>query len=287
MSPPELGAHPFYAARMDDAGRSRPWSLEELEDFALATGDPYGGRLAPEGPAPALSLQLEACDDPTLWVGLAPDELAGWSRALTGIWRRNGVQRGEAVALFDYGSSPAVLLASSTYVPYLARGAAERLGATVICNDGVATFAERMVEIAADVRPAALWLRRDVVAPLREVFATAGTELAAHCRWVALGEAEGAPDAGTACALAEAWGVPVRRVLRADAAFLLAGDCARCGDFHLDRRLYALEELAEGGLAVTTRFARLCPAARYRLEGASRVREPCAAEPRAWRLRCP
>lgn len=287
MSSEALRAHPFYAERLEASGRPRPWTLEELEDAALARGDPYGGRLVPGSPAPALSLQLEACDDPPLWVGLAPAELAGWARALTGIWRRNGVERGDVVALFDYGSSPTVLLACAAYVPYLARGAAERLGAAVICNDGVATFAERMAEIAESVRPAALWVRRDVLAPLREVFATAGIDLRPGCRWVAVTETEGAPDAATTRALAEEWGLPVRRVLRSDAAFLLAGDCARCGDFHPDPRLYALEEPAGGGVAVTARFARLCPAARYRLEGAEAVRERCDAAPRAWRLRCP
>ena len=57
---------------------------------------------------------------------------------------------------------------------------------------------------------------------------------------------------------------PPTRVLRADAAFLLAGECPECGLFHLDR-VYRAESLPANEVAVTTAFARICPAFRYNL----------------------
>lgn len=280
----DLADRPFYAARLDRRGRPAPWELGELEEFAAACGDPFGGRLLPDAPPPPFSLQLEACDDPPLWLGLDARELSAWSRALEGVWARYGLRAGECVALFDYGSSPLVLLASGSWAPYLRRGAADRLGVRVICNDGVASLAERMADIAERLRPAALVVRRDVCAPLAEVLDTAGIALREHCRWVAIAEPDGAPRSRDAATLATAWGLPVHRILRADAALMLAGECAACGAFHLDRRRYAAEPLGPDAVAVTARFGRTCAAVRHRLDGCALLAEPCAAEPEAWRL---
>ena len=57
MTARRAAALPFYAARLDSRGRIEPWALEDLQEFAARSGDPYGGRLAP-GLRPALSLQL-------------------------------------------------------------------------------------------------------------------------------------------------------------------------------------------------------------------------------------
>ena len=46
-----------------------------------------------------------------------------------------------------------------SYMAYLKRGAADRLGVTAICNDGVATMAARMVGIIENVKPAAVIVR--------------------------------------------------------------------------------------------------------------------------------
>jgi hypothetical protein len=280
-----LAARPFYSARLDSRGRPRPWGLEELEDFAAERGDPFAGRLEPGAPPPDLSLQLECCDDPPLWLGLSARELGLWSRALAAIWARYGVARRERIAIFDYGSSPLVLLASASYTPHLRRGAAERLGLQVVCNDGVAVLAERMVEIVEQLQPAALVLRRDVLAPLDAALDGAGVSLAGSCRWLAVTEPDGAPDAGEVELWSRRWGVPAHRILRADAGCVLAGDCRVCGAFHLSSRLYRLEATGEGDAIVTTRFARVCPAVRQRIDGA--VQEPgaCPEEPDAGRLR--
>ena len=261
-------ALPFYAARLDSRGRIEPWALEDLQDFAARSGDPYGGRLAP-GLRPALSLQLEASEDEPVFLGLAARELQAWSRALEAAWRRFGVERGDAVALFDYGSSPAVFLAAGSYVAYLRRGVADRLGLTTICNDGVASMAGRMLEILQWVRPAALVLRRDVLAPFAEALQTAGLSLAGRCRWVAVTEPDGAPPLLETRRYAELWQVPVHRLLRADAACFLAGsDPADPRRFLVERELYALEALGDGEVAVSARFARTCPSLRHRLTSA-------------------
>jgi len=283
MRAPALDTLPFYAERLDAQGRPAPWTLEDLEDFAAASGDPFAGRLLGDG-LPALSLQLEGCDDPPLWVGLAAREIEAWSRALESMWTRFGLHRNECVAIFDYGSSPLVLLASASYTPHLRRGAAERLGVRVICNDGVAALADRMAEIVARLRPAALMLRRDVLAPFGAVLDTGGVSLSESCRWLAVSETDGVPEAGELARWSQRWGVPIHRVLRADAGFVLAGDCDACGAFHLDAHLYRCEALEPDGVAVTTRFARTCPAQRQRIDGASLAPGTCARGPGAARL---
>lgn len=277
MKGARAAALPFYAARLDARGRIEPWALEDLQEFAARSGDPYGGRLAP-GTEPALSLQLEASEDEPVFLGLAPRELGAWSRALESAWRRFGLERGEAVALFDYGSSPAVFLAAGTYAAYLGRGVADRLGLTTICNDGVASMAGRMVEILRWVRPAALVLRRDVLAPFAEALQTAGLVLAERCRWVAVTEPDGAPPLLETRRYAELWRLPVHRLLRADAACFLAGsDPADPRRFLVEPALYALEALGEGEVAVSARFARTCPAWRHRVTSAGlRLRQATA-----------
>ncbi len=275
-----LDALPFYRERLDARGRPAPWSLDELADFARASGDPYGGRLARPAP-PELSLQIEASEDEPVWLGLSRSELVAWSRALESMWRRFGIARGETIALFDYGSSPLVLLASGSYCAYLGRGAADRLGAATICNDGVATLAGRMLEILACVRPAALVLRRDVLAPLADALQTAGLELARGVRWIAIADADGAPSREEAARQRALWGVPVHRVLRADAAFLIAGSDEGGDAFLLDASLYSVERLPGSELAVTAHFARTCPARRYAL---GRGRAARSADGALWRV---
>jgi hypothetical protein len=177
-----------------------------------------------------------------------------------------------------------VLLASASYTPHLRRGAAERLGVQVICNDGVAVLAERMVEIVEQLRPAALLLRRDVLAPLGAVLDRTGVSLARSCRWLAVTESDGAPEADEAARWSEAWGVPIRRILRADAGCVLAGECVHCGAFHLPPELYRVEA-TDGDAAVTTRFARVCPSVRQRIDRVAAEPGECPEEPGAQRLR--
>jgi hypothetical protein len=278
-----LHEFPFYRSRLSSAGEPAPWTLDDLAEFAATTGDPFGGRLR-AGSRVSVALQVEASSEPPVWTALEPGELDAWAGGLARLWRRWGLVAGETIAFFDYGSSPCVLLASASYVAYLKRGAADRLGVTAVCNDGVASMAGRMATILETVRPAAIVLRRDLITPLVDALRTAGVDLAGRLRWAAVTEVEGAAAPAEMARLAETWGVPVRRTLRADAAFLLAGDCDACGLFHLDRRLFRAETLAAGAVAVTARFAAHCPAVRYNIGPAELARAGCTLEPAAARL---
>jgi hypothetical protein len=287
---PQLGGRPFYDARPAPAGGTAPWTLDDLCDFAAAAGDPYGGRLA-GGPfdaaatrLPSFSLQLEA-GEPPVWVGLDGGELAQWSVALERILARWGVAAGDTVGFYEYGSSPLVLLSAGSYVPGLGRGATDRLGADMFCNDGMGNMAMRMAEAVRVVGPSALVVRADVAAPLTEALEMSGVWLPDVLRWVAVTVPDGAPFPGDVARWSERWGLPVRRVLRVDAAFLLAGDCPACDLFHVDGELYDLEPLPAGETAVTTRFATTTPAVHYSLGPAEPVAPGCPAEPGVPRLR--
>ena len=280
-----LAQYDFYRDRLAADGKPAPWSLADLEEFARGhPGDPFAGRVL-AGAAPKVALQVEATGEPPIWTALDPPELDRWAGVLARMWSRWGTGPGEAIAFFEYGSSPLVLLASNGYVGYLRRGAAERLGLTAICNDGVATMAARMVSIVETVRPSMLVLRRELAAPFASALEAAGANLAGRLRWVALSEVEGATPRGDANRIAARLGVPVYPILRCDAAFLLAGECPACGKFHLDS-LYRAEALPSGEVAVTARFARMCPASRYNIGVAALVAPGCPLEPRAQRIEC-
>lgn len=277
---------PFYRARPDGAGGVVPWTLDDLEDWAAVHGDPFGGRRAGDA-LPPLSFQLEATDDPFLWVGVDAAELDAWSRALEGILARWGVGAGDTVAYFDYGSSPLVLLSAASYLPHLTAGAADRLGADTFCNDGLGSQAARMVDAIRLLRPAAVVLRADVLAPFAEAVDVTGLDLAREVGCVAVAAPDGVPFPAEVDRYARRWGVAVRSLWRADAAFLLAGDCAACGLFHLDPERYRPEPAGPAGVAVTATFAHTTPAVRYQVEPAGLEPPGCALEPEAPRVRLP
>jgi len=281
----DLAEYRFYRERMDDESRPRPWGLADLEDFAAShPGDPFAGRLR-DGLVPKFALQLEATENPPIWIALEPPELDRWAGVIKRMWTRWGTSPGETIAFFEYGSSPLVLLASAGYVGYLRRGAADCLGLTAICNDGVAAMAGRMVAIVETIKPSMLIVRRDLAAPFAMALEAAGVHLAERVRWVAISEVEGAISRAEAAQISARLGVPVWRILRSDAAFLLAGECPGCRAFHLDRE-YQAENLASGRIAITARFAQVCPSVRFDIGTAKMPKGNCALEPRARRLEC-
>jgi hypothetical protein len=280
-----LSTPPFYRERLDADGRPRHWNLADLEDFAAShSGDPFAGRLV-DGVTPKFALQLEATEDPPIWVALDPPELDRWAGVVERMWTRWGTSPGETIAFFEYGSSPLVLLASSGYVGYLRRGAADRLGLTAICNDGVAAMAARMVAIVETLRPSMLIVRRDLATPFAIALEASGVNLADSVRWIAVTEVEGCIASNEAAQISARLRVPAWRILRSDAAFLLSGECPVCRAFHLDRE-YRAESLASGHVAITARFAKACPAVRFDLGPATLLKGGCAREPRALRLEC-
>ena len=278
----DLRDFPFYRSRLDARGVPEPWSLDDLEDYAAAHDDPFAGRVR-GGRPPAVALQIEATSEPPVWAALDPRELDAWAGVVSRLWRRFGLCADDTIAFFDYGSNPCVLLSSSIYVSHLRRGAATRLGAHTICNDGVASMTARMLVILENVHPAALVVRRDLVAPLAEALATHGHRGEKSVRWAAVSEVEGAAATKDADRLADMLGVPVRRLLRADAAFFVAGDCPDCGLFHLDRN-YRAESIGEGEIVLTATFVGECPAVRYRLGRGELLPPGCPLERKAARL---
>jgi len=285
LSPRNLAECRFYRERMAADAKPIPWGLAELEAFAaIDPGDPFAGRVR-QGLVPKFSLQLEVTADPPIWIGLDPPELDRWAGVVERMWKRWGTVPGESIAFFDYGSSPLVLLASSGYVGYLRRGAAERLGFTAICNDGVAAMAGRMVSIVEALEPSMLVVRRDLAAPFSLALEAAGANLADRVRWVAISEVEGCTSRREADQLSARLGVAVRRILRCDAAFLIAGECTGCRAFHLDRAYFA-EALSSGHVAITARFAQACPAVRFDIGLARLINGGCSLEPRAQRVEC-
>ena len=227
-----------------------------------------------DGIVPKFALQLEATENPPIWIALEPPELDRWAGVIERMWTRWGTSPGETIAFFEYGSSPLVLLASSGYVGYLRRGAADRLGLTSICNDGVAAMSVRMVAIVETLHPSMLILRRDLAIPFAMSLEAAGVKLTDRVRWVAISEVEGAISRTEAEQLSARLGVPVWRILRSDAAFLIAGECPGCRAFHLDSE-YRAERLASGHVAITTRFANACPAVRFDI-GTATLRQAAA-----------
>jgi len=286
MAHPSTSSHnalAFYRERIADDGKPRPWTLADLEAFAAANpGDRYAGRVSSEA-RPKLSMQIEATAEPPIWMALDSGELDKWAAVLSRIYARWGCATGECIAFFEYGSSPLVILSSSGYVGYLKRGAAERLGINAICNDGVAAMAPRMATIVESVKPAMIVLRRDVIAPFCSAIEMAGVSLKGRARWVAVCDVDGALDRDETQRLASTLGVEVYRILRADAAFLLAGECPDCRLFHIDAA-YNVEQVSNGEIAITTRFAKTCPAIRYNIGAAKLERGGCAKAPREWRV---
>jgi phenylacetate-coenzyme A ligase PaaK-like adenylate-forming protein len=281
----DLASLPFYRARLEASRLPAPWRLDDLEDYAAAHDDPFAGRVAP-GERVQVALQVEATADPPIWTALGDGELDPWAAGLARIWLRLGLRAGDTIAFFDYGSNPAVLLSTKIFVAHLKKGATDRIGATAICNDGVASMTARMLGILESVKPAVLFVRRDLVAPLVDALGTRGMPAESRLRRAVIGETEGAPEVAEAERLERALAVPVSRWLRADAAFFLAADCTTCRRFHVDPRLYDAEPADDGDALVTARFAARCPAVRYRIGG--RWEPPgCTAETRARRIAWP
>ena len=233
------------------------------------------------GTRPPVALQIEATSEPPVWTALEPRELNAWANVVSRLWHRFGLAAGETIAFFDYGSNPCVLLSSSIYVSHLRSGAATRLGVHAICNDGVASMTGRLLVILETVQPAVLVVRRDLIAPLVDALGTRGG--GKSLRLAVVSEVEGAASRRDASRLAEALGVPVRRLLRADAAFFLVGDCGDCGLFHVDSS-YRMEASAAEEVLLTTKFAAACPAVRYRLGSGDIASGGCRIEPKARRL---
>jgi phenylacetate-coenzyme A ligase PaaK-like adenylate-forming protein len=278
--------------RPNDFAQTVPlMTLEELVSAKIASGDPYSLRWKKKAP-PQIAFQLEYDTEAALYAGFEPNALNAYADALRRCWSLFGIGRGDRVAIFDYGTSPVSYLASRSFTPYLRRGAADILGCLPVCNDGAANLSQRAVDIVRFVRPRVLFLRADCLHPFAAEIANGSVALASYLDALVVVENEAVVTAAARDSYQAQFGVPVYRLLRADAAMFLAPECARCGLFHIWSDLYHVEILApdgedrKGRLVITNWFAASFRAIRY-LSQVEAVLEPrgCPAGAKDLRIR--
>ncbi|MBI4289061.1 MAG: hypothetical protein HY671_11625 [Chloroflexi bacterium] len=281
----------------DFASRVPLSDLEGLEAARAATGDPFSGRKCAPECRGQLVFQLESDGEVPLYVALGRSEAQSYARALGRCWRLLGLDKGDRVAIFDFGSSPLSYLASGAFLPYVSRGAADGLACIPVCNDGVSQMGQRAVEIARFVRPRAFFVRSDCMFPFIQEAERQGISLRDYIGAIVVAENEGLPSARSCRAWADALGLPVYRLLRVDAAMFLGIECPSCGLLHVDSGSYFVETVvpgrgrdadSDGGgrLAITNLFARLTPAIRYACPVlAGRIGPGCPLSPEDDRFR--
>lgn len=250
-----------------------PFTLQELVEEKIASGDPYSSRWC-EKKSPLLAFQLEYDTEPPLYLPLNRSALKGYAEALTRCWSLLGLEQGDKVAIFDFGTSPVSYLASSSYTPYLGRGAAEALACLPICNDGVANMSQRAVEIMRFIRPRIFFLRSDCLQPFIHQAEAAALRCSDYVRALVVAESEGILSRADQTTCENKLGVPIYRMLRIDPAMFLAVECPHCRFFHTWADLYLVEnrpdndeEMVDGAvrspLLITNWFALGCPTLRY------------------------
>ncbi len=300
-------ASPFYRRKFKGGRKLRvadlstfsktipPFTLEDLLEERSSSGDPYSSRWC-EKKTPPLTFQLEYDTEPRLYLPLDRSALKGYADALTRCWSLLGLEPGDNVAIFDYGTSPVTYLASSSYTPYLQRGAAEALGCLPICNDGVANMSQRALDILRFIRPRILFIRSDCLQPLIQQADTTSLVLSDYIRALVVTESEGALTRTEQTGFEERLGIPVYRMLRIDLAMFIAVECPLCRFLHTWQDLYFVEndaaddqETVESGLPspllITNWFALRCPTLRYQTQiRGSLIAPGCARGPRDQRI---
>ena len=272
-----------------------PFTLEDLVAEKTRSGDPYSLRWC-EKKSPLLTFQLEYDTEAPLYLPLDRSALKGYAKALTRCWSLLGLKRGDRVAIFDFGTSPASYLASGSYTPYLGRGAAEALQCSPICNDGVSNMSQRAVEILKFIRPRIFFLRSDCLQPLMHQAEAAALHFSDYTRALVITECEGALSRTEQKTFEQKLGVPLYQILRIDAAMFLAVECPHCRLLHTWRDLYFVEngpedneEVVNGAvrspLLITNWFGMGCPTLRYlsQIRG-SLIAPGCPRGPRDQRI---
>lgn len=242
-------------------------TLEELVHAKGKTRELYSPRWKKKK-SPKVAFQLEYDTGDALYAALDSRELALYAEALRRCWSSLGIGRGDSVGIFDYGTSPVSYLASSIFTPYLRRGAADILGCLAICNDGAANLSRRAVDIVRFVRPRVLFLRTDCLHPFAAEVGRASLRLSSYVDTLVAVENEAVLSRADRDSYQATLGVPIYRLVRADAAMFLAPECHRCGFFHIWPDLYYVEASNHGDgqpsrLVITNWFSRNFPAVRY------------------------
>jgi phenylacetate-CoA ligase len=173
----------------------------------------------------ALAVQLERPGAGSL--ELSREGLEGYAEALARAWRALGVAAGDRVAIYDYGSSPVAYLASGVFAPYLERGAAERLGATALCVDGLPDNAKRFAHVLRHFQPRFAFVRTDLM-PLLVWGPTAIPSGLRGARLVVSAD-EDVPTPRERAEWEREWDGGVSVLERCDASGQVAAEQASCG----------------------------------------------------------
>jgi phenylacetate-coenzyme A ligase PaaK-like adenylate-forming protein len=215
-----------------------------------------------------VTLQLDYPEESPLYLGLDRADLRRYADVLRRCLALLGAQPGDTVAVYDYGTSPTAYLASGAYVPYLRLGAADALGCTVVCNDGVSNMAQRAVDLLKYVRPRLLVARVDCLQPLLAACEADGVVVASHLEALVVTHNEGRLDVRLRAQCQQRLGVPVYELPRSDLALFMAVECPECRLLHTWPDRFDVELLSPDGtapadtdqpsrLVITPRFARL------------------------------
>jgi len=240
-----------------------------LQDMAHPpVGDAFRGR---QTRPPEIIYQLEY--DVPVFQGFSRYDLEAYAGVMSDAWCQICVRADDRVAIYDDGSSPVTYLSSRVISPYLRQGAADRIGAVVICNDGLPEFVDRCWHLLTYVQPQVLFMRCDNVDPFLRLLTRRGGWPAPPPRQVVVSGNEEWPGAQEISAWERALGTPVRRLARADLAMWLALECSG-GRIHMDSDRFLIEVVdpqsytvlpadEEGVLTITCLFGKTVPSIRY------------------------
>jgi phenylacetate-coenzyme A ligase PaaK-like adenylate-forming protein len=255
------------SASLNDSFQSIPPLLLE-EMLHPPAGDAFRGR---QTRPPEIIYQLEY--DVPVFQGFSPHELEVYAGLMSDVWHQIGVKLDDRVAIYDYGSSPVTYLSSRVICPYLRQGAADRIGAVVICNDGLPELVDRCWHLLTYVQPQVLFMRCDNMDPFLRLLTRRGGWPASPPRQVVVSGNEEWPGAQEISTWEQALGTPVRRLARADLAMWLALECVG-GRIHIDSDRFLIEVLEpqsnivlpageEGIVTITCLFSKTVPSIRY------------------------
>ena len=274
---------PFYRQRLkgldlnninDFESFQRKVPVVLLDDF-VGEGkkeDPYFGRYCLNR-VDQISIQLDY--DFPIYIAMDKSDLNKYANVLKECWISFGLDKGDFVEIYDYGTSPLSYLASAGFIPYLKEGVAETLGCIPICNDGLPELAYRAVHILKYVRPKLIFIRYENLYPFISVIINESINLKDYTQAIVVSGNEEILTGEAKEHYKKQLGVPILNMLRIDIAMFLSVECPlNHGVFHSWSKFYCVEivdeytfkPIAFGGrglLTITNLFAKACPTIRY------------------------
>jgi hypothetical protein len=158
------------------------------------------------------------------------NDLDTWAEHLAWCYRLLGVADGATIAVQDYGTSPLAFLGSSSLMPHLQSGVAERLHGRILCLDASRERVALTPPLAEQVRLDALVVRAEVLGLLREVDERSRAGLLLRCPLLIVAiDGQAPPPSG---------GRRPLYLLNVESGLLLAPGCPRCRHFHLRHGFY-------------------------------------------------